>query len=59
MEPSPLVKQILGVSHKQPTNQTTPIATLPSEVRTVVDDLPDLSYMQARVLMFPIIGDQN
>ena len=55
MEPSPLVQQILGVGQKESTvPSTTPLSSMSPEAQAIVQGLPHLAYMQARVLMFPI-----
>ncbi|XP_069951493.1 aftiphilin isoform X4 [Cherax quadricarinatus] len=56
--PSPLVQQILGSGMTKGFLSNTPLQSLSPEVRQVVEHLPDLSFMQSKVLMFPIRGEQ-
>ncbi|XP_063844158.1 aftiphilin-like isoform X2 [Scylla paramamosain] len=56
--PSPLVQQILGRGMSKVPCPATPLQSLAPEVRQVVTQLPNLSFMRSRVLMFPIRGDQ-
>ncbi|XP_045122507.1 aftiphilin-like isoform X3 [Portunus trituberculatus] len=56
--PSPLVQQILGGGMSKVPCPATPLQSLAPEVRQVVTQLPNLSFMRSRVLMFPIRGDQ-
>ncbi|XP_050732453.1 aftiphilin-like isoform X2 [Eriocheir sinensis] len=56
--PSPLVQQILGGGMSKVPTPATPLQSLAPEVRQVVTQLPDLSFMRSRVLMFPIRGEQ-
>ncbi|KAK7063219.1 hypothetical protein SK128_004831 [Halocaridina rubra] len=56
--PSPLVQQILGSGMNRSPSATTPLQSLSTEARDVVENLPDLGFMRSRVLMFPIRGDE-
>lgn len=55
--PSPLVQQILGSGMNSTQSAATPLQSLSSEIREVVENLPDIGFMRSRVLMFPIRGE--
>ncbi|XP_068208787.1 aftiphilin-like isoform X3 [Palaemon carinicauda] len=55
--PSPLVQQILGSGKNSTQLAATPLQSLSTEIREVVENLPNIGFMRSRVLMFPIRGE--
>ncbi|XP_064104854.1 aftiphilin-like isoform X3 [Macrobrachium nipponense] len=55
--PSPLVQQILGSGMNSTQSAATPLQSLSSEIRELVENLPNIGFMRSRVLMFPIRGE--